>query len=188
MQDKITQHVERHITAINQTFHPNTVELLQGAAAAMRHCLQTDNKILFFGNGGSAADAQHIAAEFVSKLSTDRIALPGLALTVDTSILTAISNDYGYENVFSRQIEAFGKTGDIAVGITTSGNSANVIRGLQKSKDKGMITISLCGETGISSILADFELRAASNVTATIQELHIMFGHILCQLAERDYV
>ena len=188
MRDKITQHVERHITAINRTFHPNNLELLENAAAAIRHCLRTDKKVLFFGNGGSAADAQHIAAEFVSKLSTDRIALPGLALTVDTSALTAISNDYGYENVFSRQVEAFGKTGDIAVGITTSGNSANVIRGLQKSQDKGLKTISLCGETGITSFLADFELRVASNVTATIQELHIMFGHILCQLAERDHV
>jgi D-sedoheptulose 7-phosphate isomerase len=188
MQDKITQHLERHITVINRTFHTNNFELLKNAAAAIQRCLKNDNKLLFFGNGGSAADAQHIAAEFVSKLSTDRIALPGLALTVDTSALTAISNDFGYENVFSRQVEAFGKTGDIAVGITTSGNSANVIRGLQKSKDKGLKTISLCGDTGIPSFQADFELRVASNVTATIQELHIMFGHILCELAEEDYV
>ena len=143
-------------------------------------------KALFFGNGGSAADAQHIAAEFVGKYYLDRRPLPALALTVNTSILTAIGNDYGFEQVFSRQIKALGNPGDIAIGISTSGNSANVIEGLCAAKRANMITIGMTGlDGGLLKGSVDYCICIPSKDTPRIQEAHILIGHIWSELVEQ---
>jgi D-sedoheptulose 7-phosphate isomerase len=143
------------------------------------------NKILLCGNGGSAADAQHIAAEFVGRFAFDRPALPALALSVNTSCVTAIGNDYGFELVFSRQIEALGQKGDVVIGISTSGNSANVLHAMSTSKRLGLRTIALTGCTG-GKIRNEVELClcAPSNETPRIQECHILMGHIISELVE----
>ncbi|AEA34634.1 D-sedoheptulose 7-phosphate isomerase [Hippea maritima] len=143
------------------------------------------NKLLIAGNGGSAADAQHIAGELVSKFYFDRPALPAIALTTDTSIITAIGNDYGYEYLFSRQIEANGVKGDVFLGISTSGNSKNIIEGLKTAKEKGLITIGLTGESGGKmKNLCDYCICVPSRETPRIQEAHILIGHILCSVIE----
>ena len=148
---------------------------------------KSGNKLLIAGNGGSAADAQHIAGELVSKFYFDRPALPAIALTTDTSIITAIGNDYGYEKLFSRQIEANGVKGDAFLGISTSGNSKNIIEGLKIAKEKGLITIGLTGESGGEmKNLCDYCICVPSNETPRIQEAHILIGHILCSIIEES--
>jgi D-sedoheptulose 7-phosphate isomerase len=144
------------------------------------------NKLVLFGNGGSAADAQHIAAEFVGRFAFNRPALPALALSVNTSCLTAIGNDYGFDHVFARQIEALGKTGDVAIGISTSGNSPNVLRGLEAAKEMGLHTVAFSGSGGgkIKSA-ADYCVCAPSKETPRIQECHILIGHIISELVEQ---
>jgi len=143
------------------------------------------NKLLIAGNGGSAADAQHIAAEFVSRFNFDRPGLPALALTTDTSILTAVGNDYGYDRLFSRQVEANGVAGDVFLGISTSGNSANVLEALRACRDKGVTSFGLTGETGGSMLeLCDYCLCVPSRDTPRIQEAHILIGHTLCAMVE----
>jgi len=145
------------------------------------------NKVILFGNGGSAADAQHIAAEFVGRFAFDRAALPALALNVNTSCLTAIGNDYGFDLVFSRQIEALGHAGDVAVGISTSGNSANVIQAISVAKKMGLHTIALCGKKGGKmKNAADYCVCVPSDETPRIQECHILIGHIISELVERS--
>jgi D-sedoheptulose 7-phosphate isomerase len=149
------------------------------------HALSEGGKVLLFGNGGSAADAQHIAAEFVGRFAFDRPALPALALSVNTSCVTAIGNDYGFELVFARQVEALGRKGDVAIGISTSGNSANVLRGLLAAGTQGIHTVALTGCTGGKlKGVADYCLRASSNETPRIQECHILIGHIISELVE----
>ncbi|MDZ7782397.1 MAG: D-sedoheptulose 7-phosphate isomerase [Halioglobus sp.] len=143
------------------------------------------NKLLVAGNGGSAADAQHIAAEFVSRFNFDRPGLPALALTTDTSILTAVGNDYGYDRLFSRQVEANGVAGDVFLGISTSGNSANVLEALRACRDKGVTSFGLTGQTGGSMLeLCDYCLCVPSRDTPRIQEAHILIGHTLCAMVE----
>ena len=143
------------------------------------------NKLILFGNGGSAADAQHIAAEFVGRFAFNRPPLPAMALSVNTSCLTAIGNDYGYELTFSRQVEALGKSGDVAIGISTSGNSPNVLHGLATAKKMGMPTVAFAGGTGGKmKDAADYLLCAPSNDTPRIQECHILIGHIISELVE----
>lgn len=147
--------------------------------------LQTGHKILFCGNGGSAADAQHLAAEIIGRFQKERAPYPALALTVDTSILTAVANDYGYDTVFSRQVQGLGQTGDVLVGISTSGNSKNVVAAIAAAREKGMSVIGLTGQGGGSMAdLCDVCLAVPSSVTARTQEMHIMIGHILCEIAE----
>ncbi len=154
-------------------------EILVGA-------LDQGNKALLFGNGGSAADAQHIAAEFVGRFAFDRPALPALALSVNTSCVTAIGNDYGFDLVFSRQIEALGRPGDVAIGISTSGNSRNVLRGVSVADKMGLRTIALTGESGGKLKNAvEHCICAPSNETPRIQECHILIGHIISELVER---
>lgn len=148
--------------------------------------LQHGNKIIIAGNGGSAADSQHIAAEFVSRFFYDRPGLPAVALTTDTSILTAIGNDYGYEKVFSRQIQAVGRKGDIFIGITTSGNSKNIIEAVYEAKKSGLYTVGLCGNKGSILELADICLSVPSDITPHIQESHIMIGHMICAMIEHN--
>jgi D-sedoheptulose 7-phosphate isomerase len=149
--------------------------------------LRSGHKLLFFGNGGSAADAQHLATELVVRYRKNRAALAAIALTTDTSALTAIGNDFGFEELFARQVEALCRAGDVAIGISTSGNSENVIRGLQAAKAAGAMTVAFTGEGG--GRLAgrvDCSIFIPSKVTARIQEMHLMLGHVLCALLERE--
>ncbi|NQX88199.1 MAG: D-sedoheptulose 7-phosphate isomerase [Halioglobus sp.] len=148
-------------------------------------CYRAGNKLLVAGNGGSAADAQHIAAEFVSRFNFDRPGLPALALTTDTSILTAVGNDYGYEQLFRRQVEANGVAGDVFLGISTSGNSQNIVRALEAAKLKGIATFGLTGGGGGNMRdLCDQCLCVPSTETPRIQEAHILIGHTLCAMVE----
>jgi D-sedoheptulose 7-phosphate isomerase len=148
--------------------------------------LQQGNKLLLFGNGGSAADAQHIAAEFVGRFAFDRPPLPALALSVNTSAVTAIGNDYGFDLVFARQIEALGRPGDVAIGISTSGNSPNVLQGVMAAKKLGLHTVALTGVAGGQLKTAvDYCICAPSNETPRIQECHILIGHVVAQLVEQ---
>lgn len=145
------------------------------------------NKIIIAGNGGSAADAQHIAGELVSKFYFDRPALASIALTTDTSILTAIGNDYGYEKLFSRQIEANGVEGDVFIAISTSGNSKNILEALKICKDKKILTVGFTGASGGEmSNLCDYCIKVPSNETPRVQEAHILIGHIICSIIEEE--
>lgn len=149
--------------------------------------LGSGHKILLFGNGGSAADSQHIAAEFVGRFQMERSPLPALALTVNTSALTGIGNDYGYENVFARQIAALGTTGDVAMGFSTSGKSPNVLKGLAVAKAKGLVTVALTGGFGdLLKEVSSYCLGVPSYATPRIQESHILIGHILSQITEME--
>lgn len=155
------------------------------AVACLVNCYRNGGRIYIAGNGGSAADAQHLAAEFVSKFAKDREPLPAEALTVDTSILTAIGNDYGYDEIFARQILGKMKPNDIFLGITTSGNSKNIIRALEQCKLMKLKSILLTGfDGGVAKNLADYCIVASGNSTATIQELHIVLLHTLCEIIE----
>jgi len=149
--------------------------------------LQNKNKILICGNGGSAADAQHIAAELSGRFKNDRVALAGLALSTDTSVLTSISNDYGFEFVFSRQVEALAKDGDVLIAISTSGNSSNIIKAIESAKKKGMSIITLLGKDGgIMANEGDINIIIPSNDTPRVQEMHIMVGHMLCAMIDES--
>ena len=149
------------------------------------HAFEAGNKLFFFGNGGSAADAQHLAAEFVNRYIMDRPPLPAVALTTDTSILTSISNDFGFDEIFAKQLRALGKEGDVAIGISTSGNSANVLKAFEVAKEMGMKTVVLAGnDGGALAKTADVSLVVSSTSTPRIQETHILIGHILCEMVE----
>jgi D-sedoheptulose 7-phosphate isomerase len=161
---------------------------LARAAAATAAALKAGQKLMAAGNGGSAADAQHMVAEFVSRLVEDRPAMRAVALTTNTSILTGIGNDYGYERVFARQIEALGLAGDVFVGISTSGRSPNVLRALELCRERGIVTVGLTGKSGCGMPpLCDYCLRIPSNVTMHIQQAHLALEHIFCMLVEREY-
>ncbi|OOE93476.1 phosphoheptose isomerase [Salinivibrio sp. AR647] len=142
------------------------------------------NKVIIAGNGGSAADAQHIAAEFVSRFFFDRPGLPALALTTDTSMLTAIGNDYGFDKLFARQLQAQSRSGDIFIGISTSGNSENIINAMNLTKDLGVTSVALCGESGELKDMVDYSINVPSTVTPYIQECHICIGHMICAIVE----
>lgn len=151
--------------------------------------LKNGGKIIFFGNGGSAADAQHLAAEFVGKLQTDRKGMPAIAFTTNTSILTAVSNDWSFEEIFARQVEALVNEGDLVIGISTGGNSRNVIRGIEEAHKKGAKTVGLIGKGGgMLAKLAKKSIVVSSNNTQRIQEAHITIGHILCGIIEDRFV
>ena len=157
------------------------------AGLRVRTALEKGRKILICGNGGSAADSQHMAAEFVGRFVKERQSLPALALTVDTSLLTAVGNDYGFDCVFSRQVEGLGQEGDVLIAISTSGNSANVVKAVKTAKEKGIYVIALTGENGgILAKESDLCLAVPSQVTARIQEMHIMIIHMICEIAEAD--
>jgi D-sedoheptulose 7-phosphate isomerase len=165
-------------------------ELLDNIVQVAEKCVSLyrgKNKTILAGNGGSAADAQHIAAELVGRYGFDRPSIPSLALTTDTSNLTAIGNDYGYEQIFSRQLEGMGQEGDIFIGISTSGNSANILRAFESAKKKNIFTVALTGnDGGKMADLADISLIIPSNSTPRIQESHILIGHILCDIIEKE--
>jgi len=165
--------LEKNITAIEEI------------ASLLISTLKNKGKILFMGNGGSAADAQHLAAEFVGRFKKNRAPLSAIALSTDTSILTAVGNDFGFEEVFTRQIEALGKAGDAAVGISASGNSKNIIAAIKKAKQLGIKTIGFTGKKeGELNKITDIALSVSSSDTARIQEMHILAGHIICEIVE----
>lgn len=176
----IKSELEGHLATIKATFALET-DIKKACETAVA-TLKAGGKILLCGNGGSAADAQHIAAELTGRYKTERGALAGIALTTDTSALTAIGNDYGYEFVFSRQLEALGREDDLLIAISTSGNSGNVIKALELARKIGIKTIGLSGRTGgAMNELCELNLVVPSNDTPRIQEMHIMIGHIICQ-------
>ena len=167
---------------------PESLPVIEQLTTAIIEALRAGNKIIFFGNGGSAADAQHLAAEFVIRYRINRRALPSIALTTDTSMLTACGNDFGFETIFARQIEGLANKGDIAIGITTSGNSPNVLAGLQAAKDKGCITSSWTAEGGGEAAkIADIAFKAPSPITAHAQECHMIVGHIICEMVDQAF-
>jgi D-sedoheptulose 7-phosphate isomerase len=180
-------HLAQEGLQVKERFFQDNCDAIVEIINCITDSLRQGNKILIFGNGGSAADAQHIAAEFVNRFLFDRAPLPAIALTTDTSIVTSISNDADFSHVFSRQIEALGKKGDIAWGITTSGTSPNVIEGFRMAKEKGMTTVALTGKDGGEALqVADYGLNVNSTSTPRIQEAHITAGHIICELVERE--
>ena len=164
---------------------PSIAATIEAIAQACVASLRAGGKVLFAGNGGSAADAQHLAGEFVSRFNFDRPGLAGIALTTDTSVLTAIGNDYGYEHVFRRQVQALGRPGDVLVGLSTSGNSANVVAALSEARAMGVVTVGFTGNrNGRMDTLCDHLLRVPSALTPRIQEGHIVAGHTLCGVVE----
>jgi len=159
------------------------------AAYSIRDCISTGGKLILMGNGGSAADSQHIAAELIGRFKKERKAIPALALTVDSSSLTALGNDYGFESIFSRQVEALANPNDAVVGISTSGNSKNIIRALSLAREIGAKTIGLMGnDGGEMKNCVDIGIIVPSNDTARIQEVHITIGHIICEIIEQDLI
>ena len=164
-------------------------ELLEVAGVASS-TIKTGHKIMLCGNGGSAADSQHIAAELIGRFEKERSSMAAIALTTDTSALTAIGNDYGYDQVFSRQVEGLGQSGDLLIGISTSGNSKNVVKAMEVAQSKGIRTVALVGDKpdGAMQVIADYVLAAPSTNTARIQECHILMMHALCQLVESESV
>lgn len=155
-------------------------------AEALTKALRAGGSVLVFGNGGSAADAQHFAAELVGRYEHDRKAWPAIALTTDTSALTAIGNDYGFDRVFARQIEALGRRGDVAIGISTSGNSPNVLRALETAKERGLVTVALTGRGGAAGAIAAHQIAVQDERTARVQEVHATVLHVICELVEKE--
>ncbi len=163
------------------------LEPVVAAAAAIRDAVARGGRVLVFGNGGSAAEAQHFAAELVGRFQRERPAMAGLALTTDTSILTAVGNDYAFNHIFSRQVEALGRPGDVALGISTSGQSANVLEGLAAARRLGLVTIGMTGgDGGPMAGIVDLHLNVPHTTTARIQEVHLMLLHALCALVEQE--
>ena len=184
MKDKITESIKQSIKT-KEAVLAGAVTDIEKAARAIIESLKAGSKLLVFGNGGSAADSQHIVAELVGRFKKERKALAAIALTANTSTLTAIANDYGYDVVFSRQIEALAKRGDVCLGISTSGNSKNVIEALHKAKEAGCKTIGIIGgDGGTMKKACDIAIMVNSKDTPRVQESHIMIGHILCELVE----
>ncbi len=184
--DIITQRFDDHLDT--HTKMRNYIEEIRVVADICKNALDKGHKILFCGNGGSAADAQHLAAELVGCFVKERESLPAIALTTDTSILTAVANDYSYDDVFSRQVAGLGQAGDVLIGISTSGNSKNVVKATELAKQKGLKTIAFTGEgCGKLGALCDAVIAVPSKTTARIQEMHIMVGHIICEIVEEDY-
>ena len=184
MDDLILQILSESLAIKKQAINDN-LENIQAGVHRLATCLADGNKILLFGNGGSAADAQHIAAEFVNRFLIERPPLAAMALTTDSSILTSIGNDYHFDDIFSKQIQALGREGDIACGISTSGNSPNVLKGLEAAKRMNLYTIGLSGRGGKMVSLVDLALTVPSDTTARVQECHLTMAHILCELVER---
>lgn len=182
----LTAQMDQHAQVLAAT-REAVAQPFEQLVEACRRCLAADGKILFFGNGGSAADAQHLAAELVVRYTRARRALPAIALTTDTSILTACANDFDFDRVFARQVEALLRPGDVAIGISTSGNSPNVLEALRVARARGGIAAGLSGrDGGAMREVCDPLLVVPSPVTARIQEMHILIGHTLCDLLEAE--
>ncbi|EAI2863429.1 D-sedoheptulose 7-phosphate isomerase [Campylobacter jejuni] len=184
----IKEHFQESILVKEQILKDeNLITLIKNASLEIIKAYKNNNKTLLAGNGGSAADAQHIAGEFVSRFYFDRPGIASIALTTDTSILTAIGNDYGYENLFARQVQAQGIKGDVFIGISTSGNSKNILKALELCKQKEIISIGLSGASGgAMNELCDYCIKVPSTCTPRIQEAHILIGHIICAIVEEE--
>ena len=186
MKERIESIIQDSVQVKNE-IGKTQIDTIIEATKLICECLKNNAKVILFGNGGSAADSQHIAAELIGRFQKNRTALGAISLNTNTSIITAIANDYGYDKIFSRQIEGLAKNDDIVIGISTSGNSKNVILGIQQAKKQGLKTIvfSGCGGGNLAKE-ADISITVASNITARIQEAHIMIGHIICELIEDE--
>jgi len=181
MREYIETELEEHLKAIKEL----DVNKIEEAVQVIVDCYKNNGKVVLFGNGGSAADAQHIAAEFVGKYKLDRKSLPAIALTTNTSIVSAVGNDYGFEKVFERQVESMVGKRDVVIGISTSGNSENIIKGILKAKEKGAKIVAFTGKSGGKmKDIVDILLNVPSDNTPRIQEGHITAGHIICGLVE----
>lgn len=179
--DQLLENIE-----VKKRFLDTNIDVINSAANKLVEAALKGNKILICGNGGSAADAQHLAAELIAKLKYRRRALPAIALTTDTSVITALANDDGFDQVFVRQVEAFGRENDILIGISTSGNSTNVLKAVEQAKQQGMFTIILSGKSGGKlKDIGDLSIIVPSDSTQRIQECHITAGHILCDIIEQ---
>lgn len=187
MQKIIQARFEEHLEVANAVMQSNILVQIERVASVIKIALANGKKVLFCGNGGSAADSQHLAAEFVGRFQKERQGLPAIALTVDTSILTAVSNDYGFDKVFVRQVEALGNEGDVLVGISTSGTSPNVLAAVELAKAKGMYCVGMTAANGAKlAELCDECIAVPAKVTARAQEMHILIGHILCELVDGE--
>jgi D-sedoheptulose 7-phosphate isomerase len=182
----IDAEIAKSRAALDALGNAQYTQILANIARKIEESLRAGGKVMFCGNGGSAADSQHLAAELVGRQNYDRAAAAGLSLTVDTSALTAIANDYGYESVFSRQVDALGHAGDVLIGMSTSGRSVNVVRALEAAKAKEITTVSFTGCEARDMAIAEYQLRVPASETAKIQELHITCGHIIFALVERS--
>lgn len=189
MSSQIIQIIQSSIDVKTDILH-NTemINIIARCADMVTTAFRNGNKVLFCGNGGSAADAQHLAAEFSGRFYTDRKALPAEALHVNTSYITAVANDYSYDVVYARMIDGIGKKGDVLIGLSTSGNSNNIVKAFETARNIGMVTVGFTGATGGKmKSLSDFLINVPSTDTPRIQESHIMIGHIICQLVEESY-
>lgn len=185
MRERIKEIILESIQVKEDLLH-HKVSKIKEISDLVIESLKKGGKVILFGNGGSAADAQHIAAEFIGRFKKDRSALAAIALTTNTSVLTSLANDYGYEVVFAKQVEAIGRKNDIVIGISTSGKAKNVIQGIKQAKKMGIKTVALSGgDGGELTKSADVSLVVSSPITARIQESHITIGHIICELVEQ---
>ncbi len=183
MHQIIQSHIKEHQDVLYTINSFN--DIIEKIASTLINCLKNDGTVYWCGNGGSASDSQHLAGELVGRFVGDRKPLRSIALNADSAVMTCIVNDYGYEHIFSRQVDGLGREGDVLIGITTSGNSQNVINALNAAKSKKMTTIGLLGKGGgKAQEITDHEIVIPSNTTARVQEMHIMIGHILCDLIE----
>ena len=171
--------------SLKESFFRENSKLVVSLASTIANAFNNGNRLLIFGNGGSAADAQHIAAKFVNRLVLERPALPAIALTTDSSIITSVSNDYGFKFIFSRQIKAFAQRGDVAWGITTSGKSTNVIEGLHTARSLGLTSIAMTGNQDTQAgLVSDIAIEVNHPEAARVQEVHIVIGHVVCELVD----
>ena len=185
MKDDIVK-IFRESAELKLRFIQQNADAIHRAVKIVVNAFKAGGKVFLFGNGGSAADAQHIAAEFVNRFLIERPPLPAIALTTDTSILTSISNDYGYADLFSKQLKALAKEGDVAIGLSTSGSAANVIKAMKVAREMGLKTVGLTGmDGGELARVVDLAIIVDSQVTARIQEVHITIGHALCEMVDR---
>lgn len=185
--EKIIKDILSDSLEVKESFIRANTTNIMASAEKIAYAFASDRKLMLCGNGGSAADAQHIAGEFINRFLLERPPLPAIALTTDTSVLTSIGNDYSFDDVFSKQVKALGVEGDILLAISTSGNSANVISAVKDAKNQGIYTVGLTGgDGGKLATLVDLALVVKSNVTPRVQEAHILAGHIICELV--DYI
>jgi len=190
MKEDIAKRIEESISVKNYILNDTRlIDEIERATTIVVNAIKNGNKVIFCGNGGSAADSQHLAAELIGKFYFNRQSLPAVSLTVNTSIITAIGNDFGFDKVFARQLEGIGKTGDVLIGLSTSGNSKNVVEAFKIAKKIGIKTVAFTGENGgILKDFADILINVPSNDTPRIQESHILIGHIVCELVEKEFV
>jgi D-sedoheptulose 7-phosphate isomerase len=186
MKERIVRIFDEH-ARLQKEFLKHNIEALAKVTEVLLEGFRKGRTVFFFGNGGSAADAQHLAAEYVNRFRINRHALPAIALTVDTSVITSIANDFGYERIFSRQIEALGRPDDVAVGLSTSGASPNVLAGIRQARQQGLVTVGFSGGEGGALVReCDHCVVVPATGTARIQEMHLICGHVICDIVEQE--